>query len=163
MLPRAIIFAALAAITALLCKISPQIRGGGEAGVIMKLPVRLDGFASEAEAPDAIEKKMLPADTEFARDAARHELQELQLREEIESAAHAKLASDLASATQELPLQGVFIAIGHEPNTQIFAGQLAMHGGYIDINSGLAGNATATSIPGVFAAGDVADHMYTRP
>ena len=67
-----------------------------------------------------------------------------------------------SSATQELPLQGVFIAIGHEPNTQIFAGQLAMHGGYIDINSGLAGNATATSIPGVFAAGDVADHMYRQ-
>ena len=73
-----------------------------------------------------------------------------------------RLRDTRSSATQELPLQGVFIAIGHEPNTQIFAGQLAMHGGYIDINSGLAGNATATSIPGVFAAGDVADHMYRQ-
>ena len=59
-------------------------------------------------------------------------------------------------------LQGVFIAIGHSPNTQIFDGQLSMNNGYIIINSGIEGNATATSVPGVFAAGDVCDHVYRQ-
>jgi thioredoxin reductase (NADPH) len=59
-------------------------------------------------------------------------------------------------------LQGVFIAIGHKPNTQIFEGHLNMHHGYIEVNSGLKGNATATSVPGVFAAGDVADSIYRQ-
>jgi thioredoxin reductase (NADPH) len=59
-------------------------------------------------------------------------------------------------------LQGVFIAIGHKPNTELFAGQLAMRNGYILVQSGLDGNATATDIPGVFAAGDVADHIYRQ-
>jgi thioredoxin reductase len=57
---------------------------------------------------------------------------------------------------------GVFIAIGHTPNTGIFEGQLAMAGGYIKVKSGTEGGATATSIPGVFAAGDVADHVYRQ-
>ena len=65
-------------------------------------------------------------------------------------------------ATREIDLAGVFIAIGHTPNTDIFADQLDMHGGYIDIHSGTDGNATATSKPGVFAAGDVADHIYRQ-
>jgi thioredoxin reductase (NADPH) len=65
-------------------------------------------------------------------------------------------------ATQELPVQGVFIAIGHTPNTQLFEGQLEMRNGYIQIAGGSEGNATATSIPGVFAAGDVADHVYRQ-
>lgn len=65
-------------------------------------------------------------------------------------------------ATRELAVDGVFIAIGHAPNTGIFAGQLDMTNGYIRIQSGLAGNATATSVPGVFAAGDVADHIYRQ-
>lgn len=64
--------------------------------------------------------------------------------------------------TQELNVEGVFIAIGHKPNTDIFSGQLAMENGYIIVKSGLAGNATATSIPGVFACGDVADHLYRQ-
>lgn len=59
-------------------------------------------------------------------------------------------------------LAGVFIAIGHKPNTDIFAGQLTMKDGYLTIQSGTHGNATATSIPGVFAAGDVADHIYRQ-
>ena len=62
----------------------------------------------------------------------------------------------------EIDLAGVFIAIGHQPNTDIFAGQLEMKDGYIKIVSGLDGNATATTAPGVFAAGDVADHVYRQ-
>ena len=65
-------------------------------------------------------------------------------------------------ATQELALQGVFIAIGHKPNTDLFSGQLEMNNGYIKTRSGLEGNATATNISGVFAAGDVQDHVYRQ-
>ena len=65
-------------------------------------------------------------------------------------------------AEREVPLSGVFIAIGHTPNTGIFDGQLAMENGYIQVRSGLAGAATATDKPGVFAAGDVADHVYRQ-
>jgi thioredoxin reductase (NADPH) len=64
--------------------------------------------------------------------------------------------------TQEIALHGIFIAIGHRPNTEIFAGQLAMTNGYIQVNSGSNGNATATSVAGVFAAGDVMDHVYRQ-
>ncbi len=64
--------------------------------------------------------------------------------------------------TQQIDVSGVFIAIGHTPNTGIFAGQLEMNGGYIKVKSGSEGNATATSVPGVFAAGDVADHVYRQ-
>tara|TARA_B110000503_G_scaffold68107_1_gene106490 strand:- start:26354 stop:27301 length:948 start_codon:yes stop_codon:yes gene_type:complete len=62
----------------------------------------------------------------------------------------------------EVDLAGVFIAIGHKPNTDIFAGQLDMKDGYLTVHSGTSGNATTTSIPGVFAAGDVADHVYRQ-
>lgn len=62
----------------------------------------------------------------------------------------------------ELELQGVFIAIGHKPNTDMFVGQLDMENGYLKVHSGLDGNATQTSIPGVFAAGDVSDHIYRQ-
>lgn len=65
-------------------------------------------------------------------------------------------------ASRELAVHGVFIAIGHDPNTGVFAGQLAMNNGYITVRSGLQGGATATSVPGVFAAGDVADHVYRQ-
>ena len=67
-----------------------------------------------------------------------------------------------SGATTDRKLQGVFIAIGHRPNTEIFAGQLDMVNGYIVTRSGLEGNATATSVPGVFAAGDVQDHVYRQ-
>jgi len=64
--------------------------------------------------------------------------------------------------TKDVPLMGVFIAIGHKPNTDIFQGQLDMDGGYIKVKSGTGGNATATSVEGVFAAGDVMDHVYRQ-
>jgi thioredoxin reductase (NADPH) len=64
--------------------------------------------------------------------------------------------------TTDIELAGVFIAVGHAPNTGIFDGQLDMSGGYINIKSGTSGYATATSVPGVFAAGDVADHVYRQ-
>lgn len=65
-------------------------------------------------------------------------------------------------ATQDIALQGVFVAIGHKPNTDLFKDQLEMHQGYISVQSGSNGNATATSLPGVFAAGDVSDHVYRQ-
>jgi thioredoxin reductase (NADPH) len=65
-------------------------------------------------------------------------------------------------AKRDLKLTGVFIAVGHTPNTQLFEGQLEMNGGYIVTKTGLHGDATATSVPGVFAAGDVADHVYRQ-
>ncbi|WP_189470063.1 thioredoxin-disulfide reductase [Litchfieldella qijiaojingensis] len=73
-----------------------------------------------------------------------------------------RLKSTQDGSTKELAAPGVFIAIGHTPNTAIFEGQLDMQGGYIKVRSGLEGNATATSIPGVFAAGDVMDHVYRQ-
>ena len=63
---------------------------------------------------------------------------------------------------QDLSATGVFIAVGHAPNTQLFEGQLEMKGGYLIVKSGVSGNATQTSVPGVFAAGDVADHVYRQ-
>jgi thioredoxin reductase (NADPH) len=73
-----------------------------------------------------------------------------------------RIKSTDGNETEELTLDGVFVAIGHTPNTQIFEGQLNMAGGYIKVTSGLEGNATATSVPGVFASGDVMDHIYRQ-
>ncbi len=73
-----------------------------------------------------------------------------------------RIKSVNSGATKDIALKGVFIAIGHKPNTDIFAGQLEMEGGYIVTESGRKGNFTATSIPGVFAAGDVQDHVYRQ-
>ena len=74
----------------------------------------------------------------------------------------ARIKSTKTGETQELALQGVFIAIGHKPNTDIFEGQIEMRGGYITTRSGLNGLATMTNIEGVFAAGDVQDHVYRQ-
>jgi thioredoxin reductase (NADPH) len=73
-----------------------------------------------------------------------------------------RLRSVKDNSTRELDVTGLFIAIGHTPNTELFQGQLAMKEGYITVKAGLAGDATATSVPGVFAAGDVADHVYRQ-
>lgn len=73
-----------------------------------------------------------------------------------------KLKSTVDGSSKEIEIAGLFVAIGHKPNTDIFTGQLDMKDGYIKIKSGLEGNATATNIPGVFAAGDVADHIYRQ-
>ena len=73
-----------------------------------------------------------------------------------------RLASSQNDATKELAVHGVFIAIGHSPNTGIFGDQLDMKNGYLTVNSGINGNATQTSIPGIFAAGDVMDHVYRQ-
>lgn len=73
-----------------------------------------------------------------------------------------RLKSTEDTSSQHLTVDGVFIAIGHTPNTGLFTDQIRMQNGYIQVQSGLTGNATQTSIPGVFAAGDVADHIYRQ-
>ena len=73
-----------------------------------------------------------------------------------------RLRSTTDDSTRDLSATGIFIAVGHTPNTQLFEGQLAMKGGYLIVKSGLEGDATATSVAGVFAAGDVADHVYRQ-
>lgn len=73
-----------------------------------------------------------------------------------------RVKSTLDGTVKEVHAPGLFIAIGHSPNTGIFEGQLVMNGGYIKVNSGLEGNATATNVPGVFACGDVMDHIYRQ-
>ncbi len=73
-----------------------------------------------------------------------------------------RIKSTTDGSTRDIELQGIFIAIGHKPNTGIFEGQLEMDGGYIKVKSGTEGNATLTSVEGVFAAGDVMDHVYRQ-
>ena len=73
-----------------------------------------------------------------------------------------RIKNTRTDAAEDITLQGLFIAIGHRPNTEIFAGQLEMVNGYITTKTGLSGMATATSVPGVFAAGDVQDHVYRQ-
>ncbi len=74
----------------------------------------------------------------------------------------ARLRALSGGAARTLAVDGVFIAVGHQPNTQLFEGQLDMRGGYLVVKGGSEGDATATSVPGVFAAGDVADHVYRQ-
>ncbi len=73
-----------------------------------------------------------------------------------------RIKSTLDGSTKDLELTGIFVAIGHKPNTEIFQGQLEMENGYIKVKSGTSGDATATSVEGVFAAGDVSDHIYRQ-
>jgi thioredoxin reductase (NADPH) len=74
----------------------------------------------------------------------------------------ARLVSTRDGSKRTIDVTGLFIAIGHTPNTELFQGQLGMKDGYIQVKAGLSGDATATSVPGVFAAGDVADHVYRQ-
>lgn len=73
-----------------------------------------------------------------------------------------RLNDTLSDAKEEFDVMGLFVAIGHKPNTDMFKGQLEMNNGYVKIQSGLEGNATATSVEGIFAAGDVCDHIYRQ-
>jgi thioredoxin reductase (NADPH) len=73
-----------------------------------------------------------------------------------------RIRDTTSDAATDIPVHGTFIAIGHKPNTEIFQGQIDMTGGYIEVGHGPAGFATATNIPGVFAAGDVADAIYRQ-
>jgi len=73
-----------------------------------------------------------------------------------------RIRSTVNEAARDIAVSGIFIAIGHTPNTALFRGQLEMRGGYLSVHGGTDGNATATSLPGVFAAGDVADHIYRQ-
>nr|HRK57052.1 FAD-dependent oxidoreductase [Burkholderiaceae bacterium] len=89
-----------------------------------------------------------------------HELQEVLGNDQ--GVTGVRILNNQSQESQTLELQGCFIAIGHQPNTQIFEGQLQMEGGYIITRGGREGLATATSVPGVFAAGDVQDHIYRQ-
>ena len=73
-----------------------------------------------------------------------------------------RVKSMLDGSTRDIAVNGFFVAIGHTPNTTLFEGQLAMKNGYLTIQTGLDGNATQTSVPGVYAAGDVADQVYRQ-
>ncbi len=73
-----------------------------------------------------------------------------------------RIRSTRDGKARDLDVTGLFVAIGHTPNTELFQGQLEMKDGYIVVKSGISGDATATSVPGVFAAGDVADHVYRQ-
>jgi len=118
---------------------------------------RRDKFKAEAILIDKLMEKVA---------AGKVELKTFQTLDEVLGDASGvtgiRLRSTVDGSTQDLALQGCFIAIGHSPNTDIFLGKLAMENGYIVTQSGLKGFATMTSVPGVFAAGDVQDHVYRQ-
>jgi thioredoxin reductase (NADPH) len=118
---------------------------------------RRDRFRAEAILVDKLLKKTREGNVEVIWD---HVLDEV--LGDATGVTGARIKHKITGAPRDLPLQGVFIAIGHTPNTQLFEGQVDMVNGYIQVKSGTQGNATATSIPGVFAAGDVADHVYRQ-
>jgi thioredoxin reductase (NADPH) len=118
---------------------------------------RRDRFKAEAILVDKLMEKVV---------AGRVELQLFQVLDEVLGDASGvtgvRLKSTRDGSTQDIVLKGCFIAIGHRPNTEIFEGRLEMKNGYILTRSGLSGLATMTSVPGVFAAGDVQDHVYRQ-
>jgi thioredoxin reductase (NADPH) len=118
---------------------------------------RRDKFRSEKILSDKLLEK---AKTGNVRIEWHHELDEV-LGDDM-GVTGLRIKSSIDGTTKQLDVHGVFIAIGHTPNTEIFNGQLAMEHGYITVKSGIHGNATATSIPGVFAAGDVMDANYKQ-
>ncbi|MGF1525613.1 MAG: thioredoxin-disulfide reductase [Candidatus Competibacterales bacterium] len=118
---------------------------------------RRDKFRAEKIMVDRLMKRVEEGKIELALD---HTLDEV-LGDDV-GVTGLRLRSTKADASREIAVHGVFIAIGHQPNTQLFEGQLEMENRYIITQGGLTGAATATSVPGVFAAGDVADHVYRQ-
>lgn len=118
---------------------------------------RRDTFKAEAILVDKLYEKVTAGKIELK---LHHALD--QVLGDASGVTGVRLKSTLTNDTHDLTLQGCFIAIGHQPNTDIFAGQLDMKDGYIITQSGLQGFATMTSVPGVFAAGDVQDHIYRQ-
>ncbi len=118
---------------------------------------RRDTFRAEKIMIDKLMEKVAAGKIELATDATLDEV-----LGDDSGVTGMRLKSTRDDSTRDVAVRGVFIAIGHKPNTDIFAGQLEMEGGYIVTQSGRAGNATATSVPGVFAAGDVQDHIYRQ-
>ncbi|NQX89049.1 MAG: thioredoxin-disulfide reductase [Halioglobus sp.] len=142
--------------------------GGGNTAVEEAL--YLANIASEVvlvHRRDALRAEKILQDRLFAREKEGkisilwdHTLQEILGDDSGVTGMRVKSVKD--GRTAAVDLSGVFIAIGHKPNTEMFSGKLDMSGGYLTIYSGTSGNATATSVPGVFAAGDVADHVYRQ-
>ena len=118
---------------------------------------RRDTLRAEKILQDKLHQKAAEGKIEFLW---HHELDEVLGDEQGVTGIRVKSTQD--QQTKDIVLQGVFIAIGHTPNTGLFDGQLEMTNGYLNIKSGLEGQATQTSTPGVFAAGDVADHVYRQ-
>ncbi len=118
---------------------------------------RRDKFKAEAILIDRLHEKVAAGKIELK---LHHTLD--QVLGDASGVTGVRLKSTQNGATQDLTLKGCFIAIGHQPNTDIFAGQLEMKDGYIITKTGLQGFATMTSVPGVFAAGDVQDHIYRQ-
>ena len=118
---------------------------------------RRDKFRAEAILVDKLKEKVAAGKSEILWD---HVLEEV--TGDSSGVTGMRVKNVKTHAVTEKKLKGVFIAIGHRPNTEIFAGQLEMKNGYIITKAGLDGNATATSAPGVFAAGDVQDHVYRQ-
>jgi thioredoxin reductase (NADPH) len=118
---------------------------------------RRDKFRAEAILTDKLMDKVANGNMRLK---LFHELDEV--RGDESGVVAARLRNNQTNATEELPVTGVFIAIGHLPNTALFKDQIKMKDGYIVTQSGLAGMATMTSTPGVFAAGDVQDHVYRQ-
>ena len=118
---------------------------------------RRDRFRAEPILVDKLLEKVAAGKVEILW---HHELEEV--RGDDRGVTGITVRNNLSGKDDRIELTGVFIAIGHTPNTSLFEGQLDMHGGYIITRSGLSGQATETSIPGVFAAGDVQDHVYRQ-
>jgi thioredoxin reductase (NADPH) len=118
---------------------------------------RRDKFRAEAILVDKLKEKVAAGKSDILWD---HVLEEIV--GDNTGVTGMRVKNVKTNATTEKKLKGVFIAIGHRPNTEIFAGQLDMKNGYIITKAGLDGNATVTSVPGVFAAGDVQDHVYRQ-
>ena len=119
---------------------------------------RRDRFRAEAILVDRLLSRAEPAGN--VRVLWHHTLDEV--LGDTSGVTGARLRNALTGGTHDVKVHGIFIAIGHTPNTGIFEGQLAMSNGYIRVKSGTDGGATSTSVPGVFAAGDVADHVYRQ-